>query len=229
MIGTIVNTTAIICGTIIGSVVKKGISEKQSETVMQAMGLSALAIGLHSTISNMDKSTLPVLFIVSLAIGGFIGQSLKLPERIDKLGEKVKKTCNIQGVITAVLLFCFGTLSILGPIESAINNNNNLLYTNAMLDFVTSIVLSSSFGFSILFSAIILFCWQGSIYLVATLLQPFLTDALMAEIGIVGGILILSTGLSILKVLKIEVIKFLPALLVPPLFFILKGIIHEFI
>lgn len=223
MIGTYANTATIIIGTLVGCCLKKGLNEKQSHTLMQAMGLAATALGINSIVSGMGKSTLPVLFIVALALGGFIGQSLKLDEKIDALGNRFKKLGNLEGVVTGVLLFCFGTLSILGPIESALNNNHTYLFTNATLDLITSMVLASTFGFSIIYAAVILFCWQGSIYLGATILAPFITDALMAEIGVVGGVLILSTGLSILKVLNIKTINFLPALLVPPLYFLITG------
>ncbi len=220
MIGTYANTAAIILGTLVGCTLKKGLDEKQNAILMQAMGLAATAIGVNSLVTNMQKSTLPVLFIVALAMGGFIGQSLKLDERISNLGTRFKKLGNLEGLVTAVLLFCIGTLSILGPIESALNNNHVLLYTNTTLDLVTSMVLASSFGFSIIYSAPILFIWQGAIFLGARFLEPFITDALMAEIGLVGGILILCTGLSILEAVKIKTINFLPALLIPPLYFL---------
>ncbi len=221
MIGTYANVTTIIIGTLVGCLFKKAVSEKQSEILMQAMGLSATAIGISSLVQNMAKSTAPVLFIVSLAIGGFVGQTLELDVKIDKLGSKFKKLGNLEGLVTAVLLFCIGTLSILGPIESALNQNYTLLFTNATLDLITSMVLASSFGISIIYSAPILFCWQGGIYLMASILEPFLSAALMAEIGLVGGILILSTGLSILKILKIKTINFLPSLIIPPIYFLI--------
>ncbi len=220
MIGTYANTVAIVVGTLIGCGVKKGLNEKQSHALMQAMGLAATALGIYSIVSNMEKSTTPVLFIVALAIGGFLGQWLELDTRLNALGQRFQKLGNLEGLTTAVLLFCFVTLSILVPIESALNNNRTYHFTNATLDFVTSMVLASTFGFSILYAAVILFCWQGAIYLGATILAPFITDTLMAEIGIVGGVLIVSTGLSILKVLKIKTINFFPALAVPPLSFL---------
>ncbi len=225
MIGTYANTATIVVGTLIGCTLKKGLSEKQSATLMQAMGLAASAIGLNSLVSNMGNSQEPVLFIVSLAVGGFIGQSLQLDTKISVFQIKFKKLGNLEGLVTAVLLFCIGTLSILGPIESALNNDHTLLFTNATLDFVTSMVLASTFGFSIIYAALILFFWQGGIYLAATLLAPFITEALMTEIGIVGGILIFSTGLSILKAVDIKTINFLPSLLIPPLYFLFKLIL----
>ncbi len=225
MIGTYVNVATIVIGTIIGSTLKKGLNEKQSHILMQAMGFAAIAIGINSFVSNMQTSTLPVLFIISLAIGGFLGQSLNLYEKIEKLSSRTKNIGNIEGIITGILLFCFGTLSILGPIESALNNNHTFLFTNATLDFVTSMVLASTFGFSILYSAVFLFCWQGLIYFGATSLEPFITEELMSEIGIVGGILIMITGFSILNVIDVKTINFLPALIIPPVYFLILLIV----
>lgn len=224
MLGTYANTVTIIIGTLIGCILKKGLNEKQSSILMQAMGLAATAIGIRSLVVNIGNSVAPVLFIASLAIGGFIGQTFSLDEKIDAVGARFKKLGNLEGLVTAVLLFCVGTLSILGPIESALKQNHTLLFTNATLDLITSMVLAASFGFSIIYSAPILFIWQGVIYLGATALAPFMTPSLMAEIGIVGGILILCTGLNILRAIEVKTINFLPALLVPPLYFFIYNI-----
>ena len=225
MIATFVNTGAIIVGTLIGCLLKKGLNEKQSKILMQAMGLAALVIGINSVMQNMENSMLPVLFIASLAIGACAGQAIDLDARVNNLSSKCKKFGSIEGLVTATLLFCVGTLSILGPIESAIHDNQTLLYTNALLDFVTSMVLASTFGISIIYSAAILLCWQGSIYLGATYLEPFISSSLICEIGIVGGVLILATGLNILKIVEIKTINFLPALLVPVIYHAILGLI----
>ena len=225
MIGTYVNVVAIITGTMIGCLLKKGIKEQYRNTLMQGMGLSAVALGVNAIVSNMGKSTIPVMFIVSIALGGLIGQRLNLSDNIDKLGAKYSKGSNLEGLMTAILLFCFGTLAILGPIESALNNNHTYLFTNATLDFITSIVLASNFGISIMFVAVVLFITQGSIYVGATFLEPFITPELLTEVGIVGGMLILSTGLSILKIKDIKTINYLPALLIPPIYFLITNLI----
>lgn len=130
-----------------------------------------------------------------------------------------------QGLSTAIMLFCFGTLSILGPINSALYGDETFLLTNAMLDFVTSIVLASTFGFGIAAAAAVLFCWQGSIFLLANWVAPLLTAEMMTEISIVGGFLILASGLSILKIKSISVMNLLPSLLVPALWFALLALL----
>lgn len=126
-----------------------------------------------------------------------------------------------RGLSTGIMLFCIGTLSILGPVNSALYGDETFLFTNATLDFVTSMVLASTFGYGMAFAAPVLFCWQGAIYLIATFAAPYLTGGLMTEISIVGGFLILASGLSILKIKEISTMNLLPALLVPPLWFAL--------
>lgn len=130
-----------------------------------------------------------------------------------------------EGLSTAIVLFCFGTLSILGPINSALLGDETYLLTNATLDLVTSLVLASTYGIGIAFAAVFLFAWQGSIWLLAHQLAPLLTPELMREISIVGGFLILASGLSILEVKKIPVINFLPALFIPAIWFAIMNML----
>ena len=130
-----------------------------------------------------------------------------------------------EGLSTAILLFCIGTMSIVGPIESAVNGNHTYLFTNATLDFVSSIVLASTYGIGIALAAPVLFCWQGAIYMGASFLAGFLSEPLMAEISIVGGVLIATSGLSILNIKDCKTMNMLPSLLVPPLWFLLAGVL----
>jgi uncharacterized membrane protein YqgA involved in biofilm formation len=225
MIGTFVNAGMILVGSMVGSVIKKGLKEKYQNILYDAMGLAATALGIHAVVKNMSNSNYPVLFIVSLAIGGLLGTAIDIDKAFRKLVERYSKTNLSQGLSTAIVLFCIGTLSILGPIESALNQNNTYLFTNATLDLVTSIVLASTYGPGIACSALVLFVWQGSIYLLANQVAPFLTPEFMTEISIVGGVLILASGLSILKIKSFQTLNLLPALLVPIAWFLL---IHIF-
>lgn len=217
MIGTITNATTILVGCAIGSTLKKGIGEKYKTIMMDSMGLAATALGINSIVQAMPESKYHVLFIVSLALGGLIGTRLDLDSAFGTIVGKISKGSNLaQGLSTAILLFCAGTLSILGPMQSALEGDNTYLFTNAILDGITSIVLSSTFGFGVALAAVVLFCWQGSIYLLAQFIEPYITPALMTEISLVGGILILSSGLSILNIKKFKTLNLLPALLIPP-------------
>lgn len=225
MIGTFVNAGMILVGSMVGSMIKKGLKEKYQNILYDAMGLAATVLGVHAVVKNMSNSNYPVLFIVSLAIGGILGTAIDIDKTFRKLVERYSKTNLSQGLSTAIVLFCIGTLSILGPIESALNQNNTYLFTNATLDLVTSIVLASTYGPGIAFSALVLFVWQGSIFLLANQVAPFLTPDFMTEISIVGGILILASGLSILKIKTFQALNLLPALLVPIAWFVLIEIL----
>ena len=185
------------------------------------MGLAAVGIGVNAIVTSMSQSICPVLFIASLAIGGVLGTAIDIDGRFSRFVSKRSKDGEglAQGLSTAIMIFCIGALSILGPINSALYGDETYLLTNATLDLVTSMVLASSFGFGIAFAAIVLFCWQGAIWLLAGFLAPFLDGGLMVEITLVGGFMILASGLGILKVKEIPVMNLLPALFIPPLWF----------
>lgn len=242
MIGTIANTIAIIVGSTVGGTVRHGLKEKYQNVLFVAMGLAATGLGINAVVQNMPNSTYPVLFIASLAIGGVIGTGLDLDGRFNRLVNSRKKGKDSdessatdgdgatvssessdlgRGLSTAIMLFCIGTLSILGPINSALYGDETFLFTNAMLDLVTSMVLASTFGYGIAIAAAVLFCWQGSIFLLASYLSPLLSGGLMCEISIVGGFLIFASGLSILKIKEISTMNLLPGLFIPPIWFAL--------
>ena len=220
MLGTIVNVGCILSGSVIGSFVSRGINEKYKIALFDALGLATIGLGVNAFVSNMPKSEYPVLFIASLAIGTVLGTWLDLNGKFQGLLQKAKGGSKLaEGLSTAILLFCIGTLSILGPIESRLNGNNTYLFTNATLDFVSSIILSSAYGIGIAIAALVLFCWQGSIYAFAGLIAPYMTPQLMAEVSILGGVFLMSSGLGILQIRDCKTLNMLPALLVPPVFF----------
>ena len=220
MLGTIVNVGCILSGSVIGSFVSRGINEKYKTALFDALGLATIGLGVNAFVSNMPKSEYPVLFIASLAIGTVLGTWLDLNGKFQGLLQKAKGGSKLaEGLSTAILLFCIGTLSILGPIESRLNGNNTYLFTNATLDFVSSIILSSGYGIGIAIAALVLFCWQGSIYAFAGLIAPYMTPQLMAEVSILGGVFLMSSGLGILQIRDCKTLNMLPALLVPPVFF----------
>ena len=226
MLGTIVNVCTICAGTIIGCIVKKGIKQEWQDALMNAMGLAALVLGMNSVVQNLPKSDFPVLFILSIAIGSLVGYMIDIDGRLtDRFAKSENSSKLAQGLSTAIMLFCIGTLSILGPVNSALYGDHTFLFTNATLDFVTSMVLASVYGIGIMAAAAVLLCWQGSIYLLASLVASSVPDAMMVEVSIVGGILILSSGLGILKIKDLKAINMLPSLLVPVLWFGLKYLV----
>ncbi|MBP5514785.1 MAG: DUF554 domain-containing protein [Bacteroidaceae bacterium] len=230
MIGTITNTCTIIVGSIIGAVIKKGIRPEWQKVLFTAMGLASLALGFNAVCHNMPNSEYPVLFILSLSIGGLIGTILALDGRFKRVVDKVSKNNSkeyplAQGLSTGVLLFCIGTLSIVGPINSALLGDNTYLYTNATLDFVTSAVLATTYGIGMVLAAPILFCWQGSIWLIARLCGNIIPDSLLCEMQIVGGVLIVASGLAILNIKDCKTLNLLPSLFIPVIYFLLLALL----
>ncbi|MBQ7785205.1 MAG: DUF554 domain-containing protein [Clostridia bacterium] len=224
MLGTIVNTSTILAGSLIGSALKKGIKEKHQAALFNAMGMAASGLGINAIVQNMPKSNYPVLFIVSLALGSLLGSILNLEERFQALADRFSVGHLSKGLSTGILLFCIGTLSILGPIQSALYGDHTYLFTNATLDFVTSMVLASTYGIGMVLTAVVLFCWQGGIYLLALALGSFMSADMMTELSIVGGFLIFGSGLSILGIKDCKTMNMLPCLLIPVVFCALIGL-----
>ena len=224
MIGTIVNTCTILAGSVIGSVLKKGIRKEQQNALYTAMGLAATGLGINAVVQNMPNSSYPVLFIVSLALGSLLGTMLDIEGRFKKLTDRLSVGELSRGLSTGILLFCIGTLSILGSIQSALYGDHTYLFTNATLDFVTSMVLASTYGIGMALSAGVLFCWQGLIYVCALALGNFMTADMMTELSIVGGFLIASSGLSILNIKDCKTMNMLPSLVIPVAFCWVMGL-----
>lgn len=229
MIGTIVNTCAIIAGTIIGTVLNRGIKEKYKAVLYNGLGLASLMIGLNASITNLPKSRFPVLFILALAVGGVAGTALDIDGRFHRMVERRAKHTGgrslADGLSTAILLYCIGPLSMLGPVISALNGDNTFLFTNATLDFVSSTVFASTYGIGMVLAAPVLFCWQGLFYLVAEISSSAVSDALMAELLIVGGLMITGSGLSLLGIKDCKTLNLLPSLLVPVVWFAVASLL----
>lgn len=225
MLGTLVNTGTILAGSVLGSCLRRGIHETYRGALFQAMGLAACALGVNAVAQNMPNSTFPVLFILSLAVGTLVGTMLDIDGHFQRLVSRFSQTGGLgQGLSTAILMFCIGTLSILGPINSALYGDNTYLFTNATLDFVTSMTLASTYGIGIACAAGVLFCWQGAIYLSAGALADFLTPELMTEISLLGGILLAASGLSMLQIRNCKTLNLLPALVIPVVWFAIRGL-----
>lgn len=227
MLGTIVNTCTIIVGSIIGAVMNRGIKERYKEALYTGLGLACLGIGLNAVISNFGKSEYPVLFIVSIALGGVIGTALDLDGRFAKLISRRTADSSSRlsdGLSTAILLYCIGPLAMLGPVISALKGDNTFLYTNATLDLVTSVLFASTYGKWMILAAPVLFCWQGLFYAIAKISSTAISEALMAELLIVGGLMIVASGLSLLKLKDCKTLNLLPSLLIPVLWFVIKSI-----
>lgn len=239
MLGTIVNTATILIGGAFGAVVRTGIGEKYKSTLFNALGLCCIVLGVNACLPNMAKSEFPVLFILSLALGGIIGTKLDLSGHIDRLNERLNKrngneNNGLQGLMTGLLLYCIGTFSIVGPVLSCLSptggwsiteSANTYLYTNATLDLVTSAVLAATYGWIMLLAAPVLFCWQGMFYAIAYFCGDGMPEPMRVELSIVGGVLIVSSGLGILGIKDCKTVNLLPSLLVPVVFYLVKGML----
>ena len=229
MIGTIVNTCTIVAGTLIGVALHKGIKEKYKNVLYDALGLACFAIGLNAVVTNLPKSQYPVLFIAAMAIGSMVGVALDIDGRFHRLVEHRSKngseTRLADGLATATLVYCIGPLSMLGPVISALQGDHTFLFTNATLDFVTATIFGSTYGVGMLLAAPVLFLWQGMFYVVAMLSSTAVSEALMAELLIVGGLLITGSGLSLLRIKNCHVLNMLPALAVPPIWYFLMWLL----
>ena len=231
MIGTIVNTASIIVGTLVGALLHKGIKEKYKTGLYDALGLASLAIGLNACITHFPQSQYPVLFIVSLAVGTVVGTWIDIDGRFRRLlksspdssqereGQREKGNL-ADGLSTAILLYCIGPLSMLGPVISALKGDHTFLFTNATLDFVSSTIFASTYGIGMILAAPVLFLWQGLFYMVAQISSSAVSEALMAELLIVGGLMITGSGLNLLRITKLKTLNLLPALLVPVIWFV---------
>ncbi len=216
MLGTIVNTSTIIAGSIVGSLLNRGIEERYKERTMQGMGLVALAIGISNISKGMALIGNPIIFILAIAIGAVAGEWIDLEGKIERFNKSFgEEKSPLQGIVIGVVLFCVGALSIVGPIESALRGDNSMLYANAVLDGITSVILSVNYGISIAIVALVLFIWQGGIYLGAGAIEHVLTPEVLNQLTLLGGIFVLATGINILGLGRIKTLNILPALLVP--------------
>lgn len=224
MLGTIVNALAIAAGTGIGLILKSGIRANYRETIMNAVSLSVLLIGIIGAIKTNDL----LLLIICLAVGSIIGEALKIEDRLEGLGRIIEsKTSSTDGsvskaFVTSSLVFCVGSMAIVGSIESGLTGNHQTLFAKAVIDGICSIFLSSTMGFGVVFSAVAVFLYQGVITLASASLKGFLSDEMIREISAIGGVLIMAIGFNMLKIKQIKVGNMLPAIFLPFIYYLAK-------
>ncbi len=215
MTGTLINSLAVIAGGTAGLFLKQSMPEKYKTIYFQAVGLFTLAIGI-SMIWNLGH----ILIVVgSIVTGSLFGEFLKLEERTERMGEIIKlklKTNDKQfteGLVSSFLLFCIGSMTILGAVQEGIEGKSDLLLTKSLMDFFSAIVLASAFGSGVIVSAIPLLIFQGAITLTARYAGTFFNENIIQGISWVGGILLIGLAINILEIKKINLINMLPSLL----------------
>jgi len=232
MLGTIVNTAAIIVGSILGLLLKGGIPKRFNDIIMKALALSVLYIGISGSL----KSTDTLLLILSLIIGAIIGEFIDVDKWLNQLGQtieakfkKLGKGGNIaEGFVSASLLFCIGSMAIVGAIQSGLEGNHTMLFIKSMLDGITSIIYASSMGIGVIFSAVAVFLYQGAITLASSFLGNILQEDQIANITGIGSILIMGLGLNMLGITKIKVANFLPAIFIPMVYYIISSLVLSY-
>lgn len=218
--GTIINSLAIIAGSLVGVALKDRFPKNIQAIVFQALGLSVLLIGLQMALKIVD--ILPVIF--SLLLGGIVGEALNLEMKMEKAGGwikgkvKSKEAKFTDGFVAATVLFCVGAMAILGSIDEGVRGNTSVLLTKSLIDGFASIAMASSLGIGVAFSALPILLYQGSITILASYTQDFFTLHMINQLTAVGGLLIVGIGLNLLEIKKIKVTNLLPSLILIILF-----------
>ena len=221
MLGTIVNSIAIIAGAFVGILLKKGIKEQYTKTIMDGMGLSFLLIGILVEF----KMDIFIIVIASIVVGFIVGELLYLDKRLENLGNNMEKRFGkgdsnfSKGFIMASLVYCIGAMAILGALESGLAGNHETLYAKSVLDGISAIIFASTLGIGVAFSAVAVFVYQGAITILASSVKDLLTPIVITEMSAVGGILIMAIGVNILGIKKVKIANMLPAIFIPILYY----------
>ncbi|CAM4221735.1 membrane protein [Bacillus manliponensis] len=220
LLGAIVNGLCIIFGTVIGKMLRS-FPENMKGTVMQAIGLAVSVLGLQMALKGENF----LVVIISLVLGAIVGEWFDLEGKLESLGDWLEKKVGTRsegnislGFVTATLIFVIGAMGVIGALDSGIRGNHDVLYTKAIIDGFISLILTTTLGIGVLFSAVPVILYEGLIALFATQINRFVPETLMnefiVEMTATGGIMILAIGLNLLRITKIKVANLLPAILV---------------
>jgi len=226
MIGTIVNTLAIIAGSLIGLLLRGGIPSQYKQTIIQALSLAVILIGFKSAF----QTDAILLVIFSMVIGTVAGELLRIEDRLEGLGRWIEaRLANAangiaKGFVTASLVYCVGSMAIVGALESGLTGNHQILFAKSVLDGVSAIIFASSLGVGVMLSALSVLLYQGALTLSAAFMKQFLVPATVSQMSAVGGLLIVAIGINLLEIKRIRVGNMLPAVFVPLLYFIFRQV-----
>lgn len=223
MLGVFVNVITVILGSSVGLLFKKGIPERVSKAAMIGLGACSVYIGISGSLCGENT----LILIVSIVLGGILGTLLDIDGAINRLAEKVenkfkkegKKASVAEGLVTATLLFCVGSMTVTGSLQAGLTGDNSVLITKATLDLVSSMMLASSLGIGVLLSAGAVFLIQGGLVLLAGLIAPFMNTGAINEMTCAGSLLIVLIGTNLLGITKIKVADYLPAILIAPILY----------
>ncbi|MDD6023980.1 MAG: DUF554 domain-containing protein [Oscillospiraceae bacterium] len=224
--GTIANVAAVILGGLIGLLLKKGLSKRFEDTLMQAIGIAVVFIGAAGAMPGMlevagnslsGKSSLSM--ILSLALGALVGEALNIENALERFGtwlkhkvEKDNESPFVEGFVNTSLVICVGAMAVVGALQDGLGNGADMLYSKALLDGVIVLVFASTYGKGAIFSALPIALWQGGITLAASLLAPFVSEPVLDNLSFIGSILIFCVGINLCFGKRIRVGNMLPAL-----------------
>ncbi len=223
--GSIVNCLTVILGSSAGLVVRRimgkgtegGAMSRISDALMKGVALCVLLIGITGAIKTQNM----IIVIVSIVIGTIIGELCDLDRRVTALGNAIEKKTHgrfgdiTQGFVSASLLFCVGAMTIVGSLNSGLSGDHSMLYTKSLLDMIAAFAFASALGFGVLFSAVFVLVFQGSITLLAAWIAPLLSEAAVVEMTAVGSLLIIGLALNMLGITKLKIMNYMPAVFVP--------------
>ena len=234
MIAAVINGVLILVGSIIGLLVKGKLSEKLSRAVMIAIALCVALIGVSSALK--DENTLCV--IICMVVGVILGEWIQIEQKIDNLGEKLKAKVSrgsassahfTEGFMTATLLFCIGSMAIVGSIEAGINKDYTIILSKSILDCISAVTLAAALGVGVAFSSVGVLVYQGVITLLAIYVGPFLSQAMINEMSAVGGLLIIGLAINMLGLSKekLRVGNMLPAVFLPLVYIPIENLLKS--
>lgn len=215
--GTIINAITIIIGGLAGSIAKARIQERFASLIVAALGLYTVSLGVRFAIESQKM----MVVVFSLVIGGFLGEWINIEKKLDQLGQYVQNRAKgtsgnfSQGFVTSSLLFCVGSMAIMGSLQSGLAGKHDILMTKAVMDGIISIVFASSMGIGVAASSISVAIYQGCLTLLSSVIAPYLGTAVVTEMTATGGVLLIGVGINILEIKKIKVGNLLPAIFLP--------------
>ena len=240
-IGTIVNTLAVIAGSLIGMIAKKGLSENLQNSLLKALGLATMFIGIGCTMQEMlviqpDGSLSAngiMMMIISIALGTLVGELLHTEDFLESLGDRIRKipifrnndSKFTEGFVTATLVVCVGAMAIVGALRDGLEGDPTMLYSKSILDFISTMIFASTLGIGVLFSAIPMALYQGFFTVCAGFIGSFFDDAVISNLSLVGSVLIFGVGVNLFFGKQVKVGNMLPALLIPIFYGLIRMVI----
>jgi len=233
MLGVAVNVITVIIGSLIGLLFKKGIPERVSNAAMTGLGACTLYIGISGSLCGENV----LILIASVVLGAITGTLLNIDGAVNRLADSVerrfkkdgKSVSVAEGLVTATLLFCVGSMTVTGSVQAGLTGDSSILITKATLDLVSSMMLASSLGIGVLLASVSVLVIQGGIVLFSGLIAPFMSTGAINEMTCAGSLLIVMIGTNLMGITKIKVADFLPAILYAPVIYNLVALVQKYI